>query len=255
MCRATGSSGSSASQVSKIRLASSNLTQRAVCHCEQTARIAVHRPQGDRLAEAGRRLLGPVQAVEQDAEVGVGVGVRGVQRDGGAIRRLRIDRMAGHAKQHAQVAMGVGVIGSDRNRAAVRLDGLIEPAGGLMNQAQVAAGVRVTWREAQALFDESDGFVALSLLVRQHAGKVQRARVARLALEDVPEQLRRLDQPAVLLKHDRELDRALQGQLDGLPFRPLHATRCLPSAQTPLAAPVSSGSAGRRSDHSSELWG
>ena len=95
-----------------------DLAQRAVRQRQQLSRFAVLRPERDHLAVARGRFLGSFQPVQQDAEVGVGVDVLGIQLDGRAIRGFRFDRLSGRPQQHAEIAVRVGVA-RDRWRSPV----------------------------------------------------------------------------------------------------------------------------------------
>ncbi len=70
----------------------------------------------------------PLQAVEQDAEVGVGVDVLRVEPDGRPVRRLGLDRLAGRPQQHAEIAVGIGVSRIEGDRALVGRDRFVETA-------------------------------------------------------------------------------------------------------------------------------
>ena len=122
MCRAIGFPGSSSSHSSRILVASTDLAQRAVRQRQQLARFGVLRPERDHLAVARRGFLGPLQPVEQNAEVGVCVDVLGIQPDGCAIRGFRFDRLSGCPQQYAEIVVGIRVARIDGYRAPIRTD-------------------------------------------------------------------------------------------------------------------------------------
>ena len=66
-------------------------------------------------------------AVEQDAEIRVGVHVVGAQPDGRAVRGLGLFGPADGAQQDAEIAVRVGVARIDCNGTLVLGDRLIEP--------------------------------------------------------------------------------------------------------------------------------
>ena len=109
--------------------------------------------------------------------------------------------------------MGVRVPWIDRDRAAVGVDCRLQPAGRLQDDAEVAVAVGPIGLEREALLDQRDGFVAAPLLVREHAGVVQRAGVIRRRLEHAAEQFAGCGELVVLLQQDCELDRLVQRQL------------------------------------------
>ena len=89
----------------------------------------------------------------------------------------------------------------------------LQPAVRLQDDAEIAVPVRLLGREREAALDQRNGFVAAPLLVREHAGVVQRTRMIGRGLEDSAVQLVRLGELLVLLQKDRERDRLLERQL------------------------------------------
>ena len=71
-----------------------DLAERAVRQRQQPPRFGILRPERDDLGEADGRFVRPLLAVQQDAEVVVGVRVLGIDADGGSIRRFGFDRLA-----------------------------------------------------------------------------------------------------------------------------------------------------------------
>jgi hypothetical protein len=84
--------------------------------------------------------------------------------------RYAASASSGRPQDHAEVAVGVGVPGIDRDRPAVGADGRLQPAAGLRGDPEVVVVVRAIGLEREALLDERDGLVAAPVLVREHAG-------------------------------------------------------------------------------------
>ena len=213
MCRAIGSSGSSVEPLLENLRGLADLAQGAVRQRQELACFAIFRAQRDHPAVAGRGFLGTLQAVEQNAEIGVGVDMFRVQPNGGAIGGFRLDRPSGRAQQHTQIVVGVGVTGIDRDRAPVQLDRRFQPALRLEDDAAVAAPVRLVGREGEAALDQREGFAVAPLLVREQAGVVQRTRMIGRGLEHPAVDGVGLGELLVLLQQDRERHRFLERQL------------------------------------------
>ena len=118
MCRAIGSSGSSCSHSSKIATASP-ISPSVQCASASSLRaswcfgLSVMTLLKQAAASSVR-----FSAVEQDAQVGVGVDVLRVERESRRGRRLPPRRAwPVRPQQHAEIAVRVGVAGSMRNRA------------------------------------------------------------------------------------------------------------------------------------------
>ena len=219
------------------------LAQGAVRQRQELPRFAIFRAQRDHPAVAGRGFLGALQAVEQNAEIGVGVDMFGVQPDGRAIGGFRFDRPSGRPQQHTQIVVGIGVAGIDRDRAPVRLDGGVQPAIRLEDHAAVAAPVRLVGREREAALDQREGFAVAALLVCEQPGVVQRTRMIGCSLEHAAVDRVGLIELLVLLQQDRERHRFLERQLTRRRFRRLHefcTFVCeLRNPRTPAAAALS----------------
>ena len=136
----------------------------------------------------------------------------GVQADGFAIRGFRFDRAPGRPQQHTQIVVGVGVAGIEGDRMPVRGDRRLQPSVRLEHDAAVAAPVRLVGREREAALDQRERFVVAPLLVREHAGVMQRTGMIGRGLDDAAEQLVGLGELLVLLQDDRERDRFLDRQ-------------------------------------------
>ena len=109
--------------------------------------------------------------------------------------------------------MGVGVAGIEGDGAAVRVDRAVEPAVRLQHDAEIAVPVRLVGRERDAPRDERQRLVVASLLMREHAGVVECARMVGRNREHAAVQLAGLGEPLVLLQQDRERDRLFERQL------------------------------------------
>ena len=89
----------------------------------------------------------------------------------------------------------------------------VQPVVRLEDDAEVAVPVRLIGHEREAPLDERDGFVVPPLLMREHAGVVQRSGMIGSGLEHPAVHLVGLDELLVLLQQDREGDRLLERQL------------------------------------------
>ena len=136
-----------------------------------------------------------------------------IQSDGCAIRGFRFDRLSGRPQQHPQIVVGVRVARIDGDRTPVRVDRGIQPVVRLEDDAKVAAPVRLIGHERKAPLDEREGFVVPPLLMREHAGVVQRTGMIGRSLEHSAVHLVSLDELLVFLQKDREGDRLLERQL------------------------------------------
>ena len=104
-------------------------------------------------------------------------------------------------------------LGIDGDRTPVRGDRRLQPVVRLEDDAEVAAPVRLIGREREAALDERERFVVAPLLMREHAGVVQRTGMIGCGLEHAAVQLVGLGELLVLLQEDRERDRLLERQL------------------------------------------
>jgi hypothetical protein len=68
-------------------------------------------------------------------------------------------------------------------------------------------------RDREAPLDEREGFIVSPLLMREHAGVMQRTRMIRCLLEHAAVQFPGLDELLVLLQKDRQRNRFLERQL------------------------------------------
>ena len=96
---------------------------------QHTSRVPVLWSQRNYLAVARRSLLGPIEPVEQNAEVRVRVDVAGIDLDCSSIGSLRVRRSAGRSQYRAQIAVRIRVARIERNRAFIRLDCAVPIAG------------------------------------------------------------------------------------------------------------------------------
>src|ERR1700752_2002735 len=133
--------------------------------------------QRDRLAEALRGLFGAIEAIEQDAEVRVGIDMVGTQAYCRSVGSLGFLRPANGAQQDAEVVVRVGVTRVDRDGTFVLGDRIPESTVGLQNNPEIAVPVRLIRAEREALPDEVDGLIGSALLVRQQAGVVKSRRL------------------------------------------------------------------------------
>ena len=125
-----------------------------------------------------------LQRREQDAQIGVGIDVLGVEANGGPIRGFGFDRSARRPQQHAKIAVRIRMIGIERNRAPVGGDRLVELALRLEDDAEIAVAIRAVGHEREALLDESDTLVAAAQLMGEHARVVQRVGIVGRDLEN-----------------------------------------------------------------------
>ena len=103
-----------------------DVAERAVRKRQQPARLWMLRPQRDHLREADRRFVRALLAVQQHAEIVVGVRVLGVDADRVPVRRFRFGRLAFRPEHDAEVVVRVGVARLQRDRAAVGGDRVVE---------------------------------------------------------------------------------------------------------------------------------
>ena len=91
--------------------------------------------------------------------------------------------IAGGSQHRAKIVVGVGVLRLDRDRAPVGVDRPVESPGRLKNDTEVAVAVRAIRHDIEAALDERDRLVMPSLLMREHAGEVERVGMPRIGLE------------------------------------------------------------------------
>ena len=140
-----------------------DLAQRAMRQRQQLARFPVLRPERDHLAVARRRFLGPLQPVEQNAEIGVRVDVFGVSwmaaryaaSASAGFRSLSAPRRDCCARSRGSGSMAIA-----RRYASTAL---VQPAVRLEDDSEVAVPVRLVGREREAPLDERDSFVVAAL--------------------------------------------------------------------------------------------
>ena len=188
-----------------------DLAQRAMGQRQQASRIGMLRPQGDDPTETGDGFGGPVLAVQQDAEVRVGVGMSGIREDGGAIRRFRFGHVPLGFQQDAKVAVGIGVIRIDRNRVAARRDCIIQSEKIPEDDGKVAVPVGLVRRKLETPFNQPERVFAATFLVGQDAGKVQCVRMVGNGFEDLAVNGMRRYPLVILLKANSDRDRFVQG--------------------------------------------
>ena len=181
-----------------------DIPDHAVRQRQQPPGFAVLRPECDHLAEAFGGFPGSLQPVQQDAEIGEGVDVPGIDANGGAIGRFRFERLAARSQHHAAVTVRIGMTGVDGDRLLIGLERRPQLARRLKNDAEVVVTIGATRCRCKALLDERDGSVAVPFLVRQHARIVQRVGMIRRGVEDTPVQLPGFDQLPIFLQQDGE---------------------------------------------------
>jgi hypothetical protein len=76
----------------------------------------------------------------------------------------------------------------------------------------IAAPIRLAGRQRQAALDQCEGFVIATLLMREHAGVMQRAGMIGRRLDHPAVQLVGLGKLLVFLQKDRKRDRFLERQ-------------------------------------------
>ena len=106
--------------------------------------------------------------------------------------------------------MRIGVTRVDGDRLLIRVDRRLQLARRLENDAEVVVAIRPARRDRKALLDERDGFVAVPLLMRQHARIVQRVRMIRRRVEHATIQLLGFDELLIFLQQDGERDRLVE---------------------------------------------
>ena len=177
MWRAMGSSGSSASHSSKIRIASS-ISPSVQCASASSLRasgcfgrsvIALQKQ-----ATASSVRFRPFSRTPRFVWASM---CSGLSSDGGPVGGFGLDRFAGRPQQHAEVAVGIRMPRVQRDRAVIGRDGLVQTAALLEDDAEIAVPVGPVRNERQALLDEGDAIAAAPELMREHAGVVQRPRM------------------------------------------------------------------------------
>ena len=126
MCRAMGWSGSSLSHSSKTATASS--TSPSV-QCASASSLRASGCFGLNVMTLQKQTTASCVrfcAVQQDAEVGVRVGMLGTRANGGSIGGFRFDDAALRPQQDAEIVVRIGMIRIERNRVLARGDGLIQ---------------------------------------------------------------------------------------------------------------------------------
>ncbi len=181
MWRAIGSSGSSASHSSKIRIALStspsvqcaSASSRRASGCFGRSVIALQKQ-----ATASSVRFSPFSRTPRFVYASM---CSGFEPDRGPIRGFGLDRLAGRPQQHAEVAVGIGVPGIERDRAVIGRDRLVQPAALLEDDAEIAVPVGpVRERAPGSSRSARSPSLAAPALVREHAGIVQRPRVVGL---------------------------------------------------------------------------
>ena len=97
-----------------------DLAERAVGQRQQSPSLGILRPERDDPGEADGRFARSLLAVEEDAEVVVGVRMLGIQADGDAIGLFRFDQLALRSQDHTEIVVGVGVLRIDCDGALIR---------------------------------------------------------------------------------------------------------------------------------------
>ena len=108
--------------------------------------------------------------------------------------------------------MRVRVLRVERDRALVGGGRLVQPQAVLQDDAEVAVPVGAIGLELEAPLDQRDGVVAAALLLREHAGEVQRAGMVGRDLEDAAVDLRGRRPLLGLLERDRDRERLVDAQ-------------------------------------------
>ena len=103
-----------------------DFAERAVRQRQQPPRFGILRPERDDLGEADGRFARPLLAVQEDAEVVVGVRVLGIQADGGAIGRFGFDRLALRSQDDTEIVVRVGVLRIECDRALIRAERFVQ---------------------------------------------------------------------------------------------------------------------------------
>ena len=190
-----------------------DFAQRAMRHREQLACVAMLRPQRNDFRVARRGFLRTLQRVQQDAEVGPGVDVGGIELERRTVGGFGLLRLSAGAQQDAEIVVRIRVARVDRDRAAIGVDRLAKPCGRLQHDAEIAVPVGFVGLKREASLDQRKGLVVSLLLMREQAGIVQCARVVGRGLEHAAVDLVRRCVFLVLLQQDRDRDRLFERQL------------------------------------------
>jgi len=139
--------------------------------------------------------------------------VLGIQPDRRSIRRLGFGRFAGSAQQHAEIAVSVRVLRVDRDCMPIGVDRRIAPTDRLQNDPEIAVAIGAVRLGHETALDQRDGFFAAALLMREHAGVVQRVSMIGRDGQDAAIQFLRLRELLVLLQQNRDGHRLVERQL------------------------------------------
>ena len=212
------------------------LAERAVRQREQPSRLGVPRPEGDHLGEADGRLVRTLLAVQQDAQVVVGVRVLGMEADRGSIRRLCFLESALRAQHHTEVVVGIGMTRIECDRALVRRRCSLQLESILQDDPEVA--VPVCPRPARAR--DSARSVRLpaapALLMGEHSREMQRVSIVRRDVENAAVHVRGSRPLLVLLQQDGDRYRFVhaQGATPSNCSIPCHGLACATARSPPL---------------------
>ena len=119
-----------------------------------------------------------LDARQQDAEIVVRVDELRLDLERLAIGGFGFDRLPGRPQQHAQVVVRIGVARFKRDCPLVGGNRVVETVGGVADDAEVAvASPPALSRVSRLRRISAIAFVAASLLMGKHAGKVQHVRI------------------------------------------------------------------------------
>ena len=136
-----------------------DLAERVVREGQQPARLRMLRPERDHLREAERGLPAAPEAVEQDAEVVVRIGVVGVDADRRSIRRLRVGDASLRTQDDAEVVVRVRVLQVERDSPLVRRDRLVQPEPSCRTIPRLLCQSAPIGLELETPRDQRDGIV------------------------------------------------------------------------------------------------
>jgi hypothetical protein len=170
------------------------------------------RPERDHLREGARCLAPAAEAVQQDAEVVVGIGVVGIDADRRPVRRFRIGDASQRTEDDAEVVVGVGVARVELDRALVSCGCLVQPETILQDDPEIAVPVGAVGLELDASLDQRDCFVASLLLMGEDSGEVQGPGMIGRGFENAAVDLGSGRVLLGLLQRDRDRKRLVDGQ-------------------------------------------
>ena len=119
-------------------------------------------------------------------------------------------------EQGAQIVVGVGVPGLDRDGSLIRRGRFLEPSALDEDISEVVVAARLGRVERDGALDQLDRRIAPVAMVQEHAEEVQGIRVVGDELEDTTVERFRVGELAVSMQLDRNGNRLRQGQFRGL---------------------------------------